>query len=476
MPVSYAGTTFQNPTPKVSVNKEFVKAGDGTIISQRYTINLTGDVISSASLTSTGAGQSDLMTRLKSTFTVGKLGTLEVTPYGGLGGAFSFPNASVTSVEIPEPSDESMWIQDAQYSISCEADYESDDAVFTYQLQDVSESWDLQENEGSLTFDTSSDTPYKTYTLTHTVEATGRRKMSSGSVTNDAWKEAEIYVKAVCGDSPTNVNLAEMPGSTSALNVKQIGSTSSNSINADTLSAFNHVRVQNVNKAGGSFSQTDTWTLAKANATQEIDISVDTSASEGDFNITLDGTITGLMTEVASETTKTRASAYSNALALLPSDSDLHTLANVLYTGTGTLLSAPLNKRVGHNKVNGVISYSLTFNDRLSPALANSLSTTINVSYTNTDGSESVYASIPVIGRALGPVLQEMGTTGEKKQGVSIDAVMEKASRVTAPSAAAKTLASTYEPSATTVIQGPISETWEPSSGRYTLQVEWTYQ
>ena len=64
MPVTYAGTTFQNPTPKVSVSKEFVKAGDGTIIGQRYTINLSGDVISTASLTTTGAGQSDLMSRL----------------------------------------------------------------------------------------------------------------------------------------------------------------------------------------------------------------------------------------------------------------------------------------------------------------------------------------------------------------------------------------------------------------------------
>ena len=105
MPVSYAGTTFQNPTPKVSVAKEFVKAGDGTIIGQSYQITLSGDIISTASLTSTGAGQSDLMSRLKSTFTVGKLGTLEVTPYGGLGGAFTFANASVTSVDIPEPSD-----------------------------------------------------------------------------------------------------------------------------------------------------------------------------------------------------------------------------------------------------------------------------------------------------------------------------------------------------------------------------------
>ena len=476
MPVSYAGTTFQNPTPKVSVAKEFVKANDGTIIGHNYQITLTGDIISTASLTSTGAGQSDLMGRLKNTFSVGKLGALEVTPYGGLGGAFSFPNASVTNVDIPEPSDESMWIQDAQYSITCEADYEGSDPLFTYQLQDVSETWDLQENEGSLTFDISSETPYKTYTLTHSVEATGRRKMSSAVVVNDAWKEAEIYVKAVCGDSPTNVNLAEMPGGTSAINVEQIGSTSTNSINADTLNAYNHIRVQNINKAGGSFSQTDTWTLGKVNATQELEISVETSATEGDFNISINGTITGLMTEVASETTKTRASAYSNALALLPTDSALHALANALYTGGGTLLSAPLGKSVGHNKVNGIVTYSLTFNDRLAPALANSISTTINVESSNADGTESVFASIPVIGRALGPVLQQMGTTGEKKQRVSIEAVMKKAYRTNPPSADAKALAITYIPTGTTVIQGPISQTWQPSNGSYSFNVEWTYQ
>jgi hypothetical protein len=476
MPVSYAGTTFQNPTPKVSISKEFVKAGDGTIIGQSYTINLTGDIVSSASLTSTGAGQSDLMGRLKSTFSVGKIGTLEVTPYGGLGGAFTFPNASVSSVEIPEPSDESMWVQDAQYSISCEADYEGGDSTSKYQLQDVAESWSLEEDEGTFTFDLTTETPYKTYRLTHTVEATGRRKMVSGSVVNDAWKEAELYVKDVCSDSPTNVNLSEMPGGTSELNVKQMGSTSTNSINADALNAYNHVRVQNLDKAQGSFSITDSWILSKENATQELELSVEESTTEGDFNISVDGTITGLPTEVASEATKTRASAYSNALGLLPSDTALYNLANTLYTGGGTLLSQPTNKRVGHNKLTGIITYSISFNDRLSPPLANSLSCTVNVNYTNTDGSESVFASIPVIGRALGPVLQEMGTTGEKKVSVSIDAVMKKAYRTNRPTGDATTLATTHKPTGTTVIQGPIAETWEASSGRYTLQVEWTYQ
>jgi hypothetical protein len=474
MPVTYAGTTFQNPTPKVSVNKEFRRAGDDTIIGYNYSITLTGDIISSASLTTPGAGQSNLMGRLQSTFTVGKIGALEVTSYGG-GGGFTFPNASVTSVEIPEPSDESMWVQDAQYSITCEADYEGTDSIFAYQIKDASESWSLEEEEGASTFDIAADAPYKTYRLTHTAEATGRRKMTSGTVTNDAWMEAELYVKALCADAPANVNISEMPGGTSALNVKQMGSTSAASINADVLGAFNHVRVMNVDKAGGSFSITDTWTLARTNATQELEISVDTSATEGDFNVTVDGTIAGLPTETASETSKIKTSAYNNALALLPSDADIHGLAVALYTGTGGLLAAPISKRIGHNKINGIVTYSLTFNDRLPPALANSLSTTVNVSHTNFDASEKIFASIPVIGRILGPVLQDMGTTGQQKVSVSIDAVMEKASRTARPFTSAKGLATTYAP-AGTVFQGPISETWEPSSGRYTLQVEWTYQ
>ena len=473
MPVSYGGVSFQNPTPKVSVSKEFVRAGDGTIISYRYSITLTGDIISTASLTSTGAGQTDLMGRLRSTFTVGKQGSLEVTSYGG-GGGFTFPSASVTSVDIPEPSDESMWIQDAQYSITCEAPYEGTDTQFPYQLQDVSESWSLEEEEGNLTFE--SDVPYKTYRLSHTVDVTGKRKLSGTSVVNDAWKEAEIYAKAVCSDAPANINIGDMPGGTSALDVKVMGSTSAASINASALSPYNHSRVMTADKGGGSFSITDTWTLAKHNATQELEISVDTSATEGDFNVTVDGTITGLPTEAASESSKTRASAYGNALGILPTDSELHALAVVLYTGTGTLLPDPLNKRVGHNKVSGIITYSLTFNDRLPPLLPNSVSTTINIEYTNADATEEIFASIPVIGRIEGPVLQEMGTTGEQKQRVSIEAVMKKAHRTTPPSSDAIALAGLYIPGGLQVIQGPIGESWEPSSGRYSLNVEWTYQ
>ena len=478
MPVTYAGTTFQNPTPKVSVSKEFIRAGDGTNIGYSYHITLSGDIISTATLTTTGAGQSDLMGRLKSTFAVGKLGTLEVTPYGGLGGTFTFSSARVTSVEIPEPSDESMWVQDAQYSITCEADYEGSDPEneFSYQIQDASENWSLEEEEGTMGFDVSSDTPYKTYRLTHTVEATGRRKFSAGTIVNDAWMEAELYVKDLCSDTPTNINIGGMPGGTSSLNVKQMGTTSTNSINVDTLSAYNHVKVQNVDKANGSFSITDTWTLSQESATQDLEISVESSATEGDFSITVDGTITGLATEAASDSNKTRASAYTSALAALPSDSALYTLANVLYTGGGALLTTPFNKRVGHNKVAGIITYGLTFNDRLAPAIANSLSTTITVESVNTDGLEQIFASIPVIGRIQGPVLQNMGTTGEKKQRVSIEAVMEKASRANPPSSAAFAIASIYMPAGTTVLRGPIGETWEPSSGRYSFNVEWTYQ
>ena len=148
----------------------------------------------------------------------------------------------------------------------------------------------------------------------------------------------------------------------------------------------------------------------------------------------------------------------------------------MLYTGGGALLTTPFNKRVGHNKVAGIITYGLTYNDRLAPAIANSLSTTITVESVNTDGLEQIFASIPVIGRIQGPVLQNMGTTGEKKQRVSIEAVMEKASRANPPSSAAFAIASIYMPAGTTVLRGPIGETWEPSSGRYSFNVEWTYQ
>jgi len=284
MPVTYAGATFQNPTPKVSVSKEFIRAGDDTIIGYNYSITLSGDIVSSASLGSPGAGQGSLMSSLRSTFTVGAMGTLTVTAYGG-GGGFTFPSASVTSVDIPEASDESMWIQDAQYSITCEAPYEGGEAEFPYQIKDASESWSLEEEEGVSTFDLATDTPYKTCRLTHTADATGRRKLTSGTVAKDAWMEAELYVKDLCGDIPPNVNIGGMPGGTSALDIYKIGSTSVASINAAVLSPYNHTRVMSADKAGGSFSITDSWTLAKAPVTQDLEISVDTSATERDFNI-----------------------------------------------------------------------------------------------------------------------------------------------------------------------------------------------
>ena len=158
--------------------------------------------------------------------------------------------------------------------------------------------------------------------------------------------------------------------------------------------------------------------------------------------------------------------------------------ANVLYKttdaaesedgdGGGTLKASPLSSSIGRNEIVGVITYNFEYNDRILPTTENALSETISITDENEDGNAPVIAEIAVIGRALGPVIQNMGTTTSKKRSLSVELVMAKAHRTTKPSFDYED----YEPSATVgPILEPISETWDASAGSYSLSVSWIYE
>ena len=92
------------------------------------------------------------------------------------------------------------------------------------------------------------------------------------------------------------------------------------------------------------------------------------------------------------------------------------------------------------------------------------------------DGTNSVIAIIPIIGKTDGPVIQSMGTTTEKKVNVSFDVVMQKGYRTTKPNGLSSVIA--YKPTTsnpTGVHQGRKTESWSPSTGAYNLSLEWIY-
>ena len=92
-------------------------------------------------------------------------------------------------------------------------------------------------------------------------------------------------------------------------------------------------------------------------------------------------------------------------------------------------------------------------------------------------------AIIAIIGKADGPIFQNMGTTPERKRNISIEVIMKKNKRTQSPtpiedsawlaSAQMHTLMNSYKP--TSAYEQGRTENWTPSKGSYTLTVDWTY-
>ena len=80
-------------------------------------------------------------------------------------------------------------------------------------------------------------------------------------------------------------------------------------------------------------------------------------------------------------------------------------------------------------------------------------------------------ALIQVMNRAAGPIFQDMQTTPEKKQGLSVEATMGKAYRTTKPTFGW----AAYAPTADTASRQSFNEEWSATTGKYSLSVEWVY-
>ncbi len=515
MPVIFGSTTIggdsASPAPKVNIEKTINRTGAGTPVGYIYNITVAGYVISEGTVTTPGSRQSNLQSKILAKLKLGAVDQLQVTPYGGLANKLKFPGAEITSISIPEPEDSSMWVQDAQYTINFQAYYEiTEKGDFDYNISSYEDSWDVAEQEGVSTVhnigSVSGADVYRTYTVTHTMSAQGANRYTDTKDTlatnGEAWVQAELFVKSIAGSANAESGTPLVFGNeVTAWDVKIPGSSAASATSVADLGIpagyekYNHVRQATVDRAGGTYSISDTWIYAKPEvagaskyaATHEMEVSLDEDVTTGDVNITVAGTLTGLSTEEPkTDTDKKDTTKYSGALSTfnyLKTNNVFFNSANALYKTTdaynagasdgGTLKEAPLTSSVGRNEIAGVITYSFDYNDRILPITPNALSETISQTDENEDGNAPVIAEIAVIGRTLGPVIQNMGTTTSKKRSLSVELVMKKTHRDEKPTFDYEA----YVPTATVgPILEPITETWDASAGTYSLSVSWIYE
>ena len=207
-----------------------------------------------------------------------------------------------------------------------------------------------------------------------------------------------------------------------------------------------------------------------------MEISVDNSNVESANTVTLSGTVTGL--EANATTPNTAVAKYANAKAAYD------TLSGKFFAAAKAAHEAYLNittsqplkdieysKNVSENEALGTITFSVSFNDKITKN-DDVIEDTLQV---DDSGGTDVVAIIGVLLRAAGPVIQDMGTVTEKRKSVTYTAKLKTDKRGDKPTFG-KGIVDEYKPggSSTSYLAGN-SESWNETTGDYSVTREWVY-
>ena len=383
----------------------------------------------------------------------------------------------------------------------------ANDTNLSYMLEDFTESWEVSPDDS---YGTSSpnglvQTP-RSYTVSRTVTAIGKapRHRSTAETNNPAWVNASnfltkyIYTNDANGD-PYN-GMSTVLGQ-SLLNVASVPATTG------SYSAFNHSRTEQVDKAAGSVTVTDNWVLANTNdyALETFEASASTDSSSPFVKVSISGTLKGLGSWNADAKYVDGTGDYATSPIgraqykyNLLSNSGNFGIVCALYKRANAITNANLNSQplsvtVGRNEISGEITYSMEFDNRPSNYFSHVVSENVQISDTY-PGDQ--FAVVPVIGRAIGPILQFTFGRTEYKRSVSIDVQLDytdidytrtRAAYITSrPSCLSglrneingllSNISPASEPGIRKYFLSPPQETWSPKEGRYSLQLEWTYE
>ena len=516
MPPSQTGGVI-GPMPRYSINRENLSTGDGTFMGTKFTINVTGTAIIQSTddaqdITVKGQRQSRVMGEaltsmqlLRESFPNQGTGKLEISAYGGLPNVMVFDDAKLLSVDLPEQTEESAGVQTLEYSFTFEAYEEASNnsntgstgrtTPPTYKLSSVDESWELSEADGFFyDFDIptdENDTLRKTYTLTHTVSATGLKKYERPGVIaadGEAFRQAVLWVKTrlvsdprveikedLMGDElffsskflPIEMN---MPGKPDDLgfNLKE---------GTPPYKGYNHTRSVSSDQNVGSYSVTDTWVISQENfeSTHSLEFNFEGGASTEGSTVTANATFQGLSTIDYKSEESTKTDKYAGALKAFaivkPLIPDLAKRAYLDSEGAFALnTDIKLSESVGHNKVSGTVTYSVSFNDYDLPKITDAVSESVSISYNNDKGEQKLIAILQVIGRANGPIIQDIQTTQISSRTIAVDAVMKRGSGK--PNGEAALIP--YRPAAVSYLTSS-TESWNPSTRAYNKSETWEF-
>lgn len=483
----YYGSKLIRPVQGCNIVKETTRDGTGKPIGKVYNITLNFTLLSFAGsprsdgtfwtinndppeeaieLESKLASIARKQEAIKSLFSQDGL-VFEIQPLDG-----SLPiscNPRIASINF----EEGLWVDKCSCVINMQADelYPETTDEFTEYIIAADESWSIE------VADPQDELKPTTYRFSHSVSATGKRFfLSDGTLEKEAWQQARDYVLPRLGFDNTIA-------------------LSSGVNNLPTYyGGYNHTRSENIDEGNGTFSVIESWLLASGAYLEDFTIQTRSDITDGNVRVVIDGNITGLdqrNNDLSLITTK-----YENA------SSRFAVVQNLLYNRAQTysgynLNNIPTNSTIGKNPVGGVITYSYEYDTRLSNLVTDVISESVQIS-NNFD--TDIFATIPIIGRTLGSLVQDLETKQPIERTLNIELVFN---HTYIPSGASyQERLNTYNPrlhspqsteisqiiSAATPVGNMLnnngiictdalisnkSESWDFQSKRYSLNISW---
>jgi hypothetical protein len=377
-------------------------------------------------------------------------------------------------------------------------------------IEDYADSWSIEIDDSFGKTPTSMDSADvlsivpRVYRITRSASATGKTVYLEGE-RYEAWEQARKFVKTEILQEqevgpPTN-NIGQFPG-VSGSNVfgsKFLDIPSS-------YGAFNHIRSENIDKTAGSYSLSDSWILSSETAIENYEMSTSKSQQSTVHSISINGTVKGLSPNTADQFANKNK--YNSALAkfaLISNNnsfdvnSSVYKRASKMIEGTSSINSflnyIPASLSLTIDEFNGEIKYDVTYDTR--PLNLFEFATSENVNITDTYPGD-IYSLVPVLNRLTGPIFQYFGGRTEYQRSLNIDITVDrskihynrlfpKESYIYSKPSMSPLFQTTlqnivlacspsFEPNIRKYFVNPLSESWDPNTGQYSLQISWVYE
>lgn len=453
------------PAPLVAISKQLVRDSRGLFTGNQYTFTLTGTIVNvDTAVDSPGASGASAMRGvllgkqyIRNVFDV-DVGLLEI----------SDPSTTTDQIQtrarpISIDFQDGVWVNRCNYVVTLSSNQIVGSTDILSELESISEDWNAVENQDA------------TYSVSHNIAAKGLLVVTSGGSFNTPLSAARQWVNSRSYAISNLGILSEVVSGSGVMNL-------SNLLNPLTASSgyWNRQSSETVNPIEYSWSLTENFIYSSGNFQEDYSISLN---GDTDLNnrltFTINGSVIGNAGNIRDYSTR-----FSNAQSAFNSyvSANIYTRTSSFVPNGYTLNPQPISKQISYERNPGAVTYNYTYIAVSGvPMVSGAIEESIDIA---DNGPADIFASIPVPGRSIGPVIQYMSTYTLPERSVSINATIPSNLPVNINNLRNRYLA---KPNTNTIIDAlkpeagyyyitQDSEAWNPIKGNYSRTISWVIQ